>query len=231
MIYEQLQDYCDCFDDKYIESDRFEKDVAELVNLVSMATCWTQEPCETFLLSERREVVNLPDCIDECGIFAFAPFYAPFVENSFVFTLVEQKGIEETMIELKQYRYSETDGNFKIELPLPLCRCKTCNCGCKSVYKLVVTYTAGYEALPDCLLPVFCNALEYIQTLNDCGCDKCTACEEENEEIETVDYSEAVTLHDRLAGYFVEVIEEQFKRQLSLISLCGNCKALWGKVV
>ena len=47
--FEQLSEYCDCMEDVQ------ERDVIELINLISTYTCWTQVPCETFLLSERRE--------------------------------------------------------------------------------------------------------------------------------------------------------------------------------
>ena len=46
----------------------------ELITLISTYTCWAQSPCETFLLSERREVVDIPDCIKDCDVFEFEPF-------------------------------------------------------------------------------------------------------------------------------------------------------------
>ena len=70
-ILEQLQAYCDCV------KDITEEDVAELVNLISIATCWQAKPCETFLVGERREVIDLPSCAD-CPI-TFEPFYQPFI--------------------------------------------------------------------------------------------------------------------------------------------------------
>lgn len=68
---EQLTEYCDC---QNVE----ERDVAELINLISTYTCWAQKPCETFLRSERKEVLSLPSCVGERDIFVFEPFYKPF---------------------------------------------------------------------------------------------------------------------------------------------------------
>ena len=221
-IVEQLTEYCEC-----VEVN--EKDVDELINLISLYTCWTSKPCETFLQNDRREIVDLPDCRKECDVFVFEPFYKPFDEESFTFTVIEQKGIEENTIPISAF-YSEVDGNFRMELPLHRCECG-CKCDCDPTYKLVVDYVAGYEELPECVLPVFCEALQYIKEKNTCDCSECQTCASEYSQQIEIEYENGATLTDRLQDYFLKVLTAQFSRQLSLISLCREPAKLWGFVV
>lgn len=219
-IFEQLTNYCDCID-KIDETD-----VEELVNLISMYTCWTAKPCETFLMESRKEVVTLPPCKDDCGVYIFTPFYYPYSEDSFSFTLIEQNGITETATAITDFYYSSVDENFRLDLPLPDCTCSP-NCGCESTYKLLVTYDAGYEELPECLIPVFCSALEWIKEKNTCDCE-CEPCQITGAE-GIIDGSK---LEGTLKAYFLEMLTNQYKRQLSLISLCDRTRyTLWGFVV
>lgn len=222
--FEQLTEYCDC-------QNVNDKDVAELINLISTYTCWTQKPCETFLKGERTEVKELPSCLcDECYIYEFEPLYTPFDVSSFEFSLVEQNGITETVTKLSAYNYSTVDGKFRLELPLPNCNCKP-NCGCESNYKLFVTYVAGYEQIPECLLPLFCEALTWIAEKNKCccedGCDNCDPTKNTDEGI--INYA---TIEGRLQEHFLNILTKQYFNQLSLISLCQGYKGeLWGVVV
>lgn len=221
--FEQLTEYCDC-------QDVAEKDVTELINLISTYTCWANEPCETFLKGERREVKDIPNCLcDDCSVYVFEPLYAPFDPESFEFTLVEQNGITETQSILSQYSYSEVDGNFRLELPLPNCKCKP-DCGCESTYKLLVTYVAGYEGIPECLLPLFCEALTWIAEKNKCCCDDgCEACDPtKNTDEGIINYA---TIEGRLQEHFLNILTKQYFNQLSLISLCKRYRGeLWGVV-
>ena len=219
---EQLTEYCDCVD---VE----ERDVTELINLISTYTCWAQKPCETFLLSERKEVKELPNCVCECDVFEFEPFFAPYDVESFTFTLVEQNGINETLTPITSISYSEADEKFRMELPLPNCTCKP-KCGCESTYKLLVTYVAGYENIPDCLLPLFCEALQWIVEKNKCDCEACEGCDPNNRTEQTnIDYG---SLTGRIQEHFLTVLTAQYFQQLSLISLCQRYKGeLWGIVV
>ena len=219
----QLTEYCDC-------QDVEERDVDELIHLISTYTCWAQSPCETFLEGERREVKELPNCVcDDCFVYEFEPLYAPFDPDSFEFTLVEQNGINETLTTLSSFAYSEVDGNFKLELPLPNCKCKP-RCGCESKYKLLVTYVAGYEEIPECLLPLMCEALYWISDKNKCACEDCGACDPtKNTDEGVINYA---SLDGRLQEHFLNVLTRQYFSQLSLISLCQGYKGeLWGVIV
>lgn len=219
-VLEQITEYCDC-------TSFTSKDVDELIIMISSYTCWAQNPCETFLQSERKEVIDLPNCADKCDIFTFEPFYAPFDATTFTFTLVEQNGLDEIVTEITDYVYSVVDGSFRIKLPLPDCTC-TPKCGCESKFKLLVTYVAGYELIPDCLLPIFCEALQYIAEKNKCDCQECDVCDDARTS-ET--YIDETTLTGHLQVYFLQVLAAQYKRQLSLISLCQKRNVLWGVVV
>ena len=216
-VYEQLTEQCDCLEVN-------DCDVDELIGLISAYTCWTQKPCETFLMSERTEVVELPRCLDECSVYVFEPFYRPFDPQSFTFTLIEQKGIEEIETPITDYKYSLIDENFRLALPLPNCKCRP-KCGCDSTYKLIVSYNAGYEELPDCLIPVFCSALEWVRDKNNCCCEECAPCDASQRTTEgRIDYT---TLDGRLQDYFLNILSAQYIRQLSLISLCDSETNMW----
>lgn len=217
-ILEQLRNYCKCNDDVT------ENDVAEAIDLISMYTGWTNVLCETFLMSDRREVVELPSC-HPC-VYLFEPYYYPFDEDSFEFKVVKQDGMEETEIEC-DYVYSETDGNFRVDLGLPSCNCGCSKCGCEPTYKLVVEYAAGYEEIPECLLPVMCNLLEVIKAKNNCDCSSCGC---ENGE-QTVTYASgditSVTLETDLAATIIE----QYKRQIAMMSIRREIPKTWGDVL
>jgi len=223
-VIEQLTEYCDCLK---TDSPRFERDVDELINLISVYTCWAQNPCDTFLMSERKQVVSVPPCLDDCDVFIFEPFYTPFDVDSFTFTLIEQNGTTETDTPITDFTYSAVDENFRLALGLPECECKP-KCGCESTYKLLVTYNAGYEEIPECLLPIFCDALQYIIEKNACDCT-CEVCDEADYTSTTsINYT---TLEGNLKAYFLSVLTYQYRRALSLIALCENHNLLWGLVV
>lgn len=224
MIGDQLRNYCDC-----VEVN--DKDVIELVNLISLATCWVKElpkpgeTCVTFLKGDRREVVDLPSCAD-CPI-TFEPFYRPFDVTTFKFYLVKQEGIEEELTEITDWKYHESDGLFHIDTGLPSCKCGCDPCGCAPRYKLLVTYEAGYEELPECILPVFCDVLEVIRAKNDCKC--CDDCECDNGASEP-EYTVGDVVSADLQTEIGKILVENYKAQLGMISLC-RYDSLWGFVV
>lgn len=222
-VYEQLETYCDCFKDNEIS----EADVDELIDLVSMATCWTLSPCETFLTAERQETMPLPKCLDDCDVITFEPYFHPYDVESFEFSLVEVEGINETVTTLTDFAYSETKGAFRIDVGLPDCKCSP-QCGCEKEYYLVAKYTAGYDEIPECLLPAFCEALQYVIDRRKCECE-CVECNyDEHTEILVED---AASISNELKVYFVKMLTEQYKKQLSLISLCDMRYSIWGIVV
>lgn len=216
-VLSQLTAYCDCLD---VE----ESDVNELIDLISSFTGWMQNTCETFMKSDRKEVVTVDSCVRDCDVFVFEPYYRPFEVESFEFTLIEQNGLDEIATVIEPV-YSMIDENFKMKLPLPDCTCKP-KCGCESTYKLVVTYAAGYELIPECLLPLFCEALQYIHDKNVC-CSECADCDTQYSE----DQIDLASISGNLQAHFMGILTKQYFRALSLISLCKQAGHLWGIVV
>lgn len=235
-ILEQLKAYCAC-----VGEDVTEADVADLVDVISMATCWQVVPCETFLKGARREVIDLPSCAD-CPI-TFEPYYQPFDISTFKFYLVKVEGIEETTTEITDFRYSPSSGFtplqnasaeyasgfFRVDPGLPSCRCG-CNpcCGCPPEYKLVVEYEAGYDELPNCVLPVMCNVLEVIMAKRNCDCANDCGCEGQEEKVK---YATGDVVSVALETDIGKILVENYKNQLALISLCRERKYLWGVIV
>lgn len=218
-IYEQLENYCDCIQ---VNTE----DVDELVNLVSMATCWALSPCETFLSERRQEVIKLPLCLDNCEVITFEPYFTPFKPESMKMHLVEVNGIKERKYPVKDFAYSETTNSFRIDPNLPTCKCKPV-CGCEKEYYLVAEYIAGYDEIPECLLPAFCEALQYVVDRRKCECE-CQECNYDDK-TEVLVYN-AASITNQLKVYFVEMLSEQYKRQLSMISLCDQHLSIWGYV-
>lgn len=235
VIIDQLKEYCDCLPD--IEDDEFERNVNELINLVSLMTCWTQEPCETFLVSERKEVLTVEDvrkCGCEGGIVKFIPFFVPIIPGSFKITLVRRFGIKEEpfVINDDEYLYSDFSDELRIDLSKYL---GNDLCNCEYEYKLIIEYIAGYHDLPDCLLPIFCDMLHIITSKNECDCNKCQACSDSSSSqgyITEDDYNGNLDPTAYLERVFLRLIESAYKNQLGLISLCNRRNThWWGTVI
>ena len=216
-IYEQLREYCECVE------DISDKDINELVDIVSVASCWCNSPCETFLMSERKEVIELPistSCCEE-NIFEYKPFYHPFDVNSFKFKVVKQSGLTEEEVET-EIVYSDVDNLFKVKLL----------CDCDSEYKLVATYDAGYENIPECLLPVFCEIIGLIKAKNtcNCGCETCGS-ENPNNAVDYGEYPQGDLITASVKAELTNILTKQYIKQIGLISLCENYNELWAVIV
>ena len=238
-LYEQLMQYCTCVE------EATDRDVTDMINVVSLATGWALNPCETFELGERREVIDLPSCLD-CP-FEFSPYFVPFDKDSFTFTLVKRKGLEEERVSLTNFRYTgfgeatmQYEGSYLVDTELPTCDC-TCGdeCGCPTEYKLLVTYDAGYSAIPECLLPVFCNLLTVIHAKNSCNCGGCgcdsgdTVTYDENGNVvsQEIKYPSGDLVSVFLETDLAKILVEQYKNQLGMMSLLKYKHDVWGFVV
>ena len=91
---------------------------------------------------------------------------------------------------------------------------------------MVVEYEAGYDEIPDCLLPVFCNVLEVIIAKNDCSCEDCNC---ENPE-ENIRYAKGDVVTVQLETDIGKMLVEQYKNQIGMMSLC-DVREMWGIVV
>lgn len=216
-IAEQLRAFCECVE------DISDGDIAEMINVVSLMTGWQKDGCETFLTGARREVRDLPSCAD-CPI-TFEPYYHPFDETSFRFYLVKIKGLDEDITEITDFRYSTVDHVFRIATGLPSCRCGCDPCGCKAEYRLVAEYDAGYDELPECILPVFCHLLEVIKARKNCDCEDC-GCDTEPK----VKYASGDVVSVALETDLGKLLVEQYKAQLLTLAL-HEVPVLWGFVV
>lgn len=242
MITDQLKAYCNCVED--ITTD----DVFELVNIVSLMTGWQMDSCETFLVGKRREVRDLPSCAD-CPI-EFRPYYHPFIGErteveidpetgetiekkvpfgvqDFKFYLVKIQGTQEDITEITDFGYISTEGVFRINTGLPSCKCVCYPCGCPPEYKLVAEYLAGYDQLPECILPVFCHLLEVIKARRECEC--CDDCGCENQE-QKVRYASGDVVSVALETELGKLLVEQYKNQLLTLVL-HETPMVWGFVV
>lgn len=244
-IYEQLGSYCDCSVVK-------DKDVDEAINIVSQLTCWNSGSerrlgvmCQTFLMGARKEIVDLPDCLPKCPAFLFYPFYYPFDMNSFTFKVAHISGVNETITELTDVHWIETKGAFGIDLSeiIPSCHCKCDCCSCKDEFKLIVEYDAGYEEIPECILPIMCNLVNVIEAKNNCDCDEqCPSCSNSTTtvnpmtgqlqtSVQTIKYASGDLTTVQLETELARLIVDNYKREIGLISLCSDPKELWGTVV
>ena len=218
-LFDFLKEFCSCVDVD-------EADVVELINAVSSATGWAVNPCETFLKGPRRELIDLPDCMD-CA-YAFTPYYHPFDPDSFSFALVDISDEGEGYMEASHV-YIGSKGTFRVKTGLPKCGCVSCNCECKHEYKLLVTYEAGYEDadVPECLYPVFCNLLEVIHAKNkcDCGC----GCEGQETNTEPI-YAKGDIVTVQLETDLGKLLVADYKREIGMISLIKK-NDFWGFVV
>lgn len=237
-LYEQLHQFCTCVE------KATDRDVADMIGVVSLATGWMKNPCETFEKAERREVFDLPSCMD-CP-FEFEPYYKPFDADSFTFTLITRKGTEEERTPLTDFLYTGFDdrdmkyeGGFRVDTTLPSCDCACDDCGCPTEYKLLVTYDAGYDTIPECLLPVFCNLLEVISAKNSCDCEGCgcnsgdtvTYDADGNVTTQEIEYKSGDVVSVFLETDLAKILVEQYKNQLGMMSLIKLTHDIWGFVV
>ena len=232
-IMQQLKDFCDCLPERLDDESFLEKAVNEMIHLVSLLTCWTQEPCETFLNSERKEVLDVKafdPCACEGGLIHFTPFFTPFNPLTFNVSLIQQHGVQDEVIVIdsSDYAFSEIFSVLKVNLKgyIP-----AAECGCPSRYKLVITYDAGYELIPECLLPLFCDLLHVISDKNNCDCSNCQACKGDNDDNEgVIDWGEGDKASPIINRYLNVLINNGYQKQLGLISLC-KCRKPWWVIV
>ena len=232
-IIEQLEDFCDCLPDELTEGEGAKeliaRNVEEMIQLVSIKTCWTNEPCETFLNSERKEVIDI-GAINPCdcngGIMDFVPFYTPFQADTFKVHVVTMSGVHEEIEELDadSYNFVPSFNVLKIDVAKYISQDL---CGCYLPQrKLVITYDAGYELIPECLLGLFCDLLHVITVKNKCDCIACQQCDKGDDV--TLDFNGDV--NPKLNDYLNALVISGSKQLLGQISLCG-CDKPWGLVL
>lgn len=233
-IYEQLLDSCDCLPDME-DDDIFHRNVDEMISLVSSLTCWKRGKktiCETFLNSERIEMIDI-ESFDKCscdgGVVKFNPYYEPLNPETFQVEVIEVKGIEEysSPVDPTDYNYLKTLEELRIDVSNYV---TSNDCGCGSEWKLRITYDAGYDLIPECLLQLFCDILHVIYAKNECECGTCQACKSDGNDIE-IEYAEGDEVSPMIGTYLNNLILGAYKEQLGMISLCYRQSGIWGVVV
>lgn len=233
-ITEQLASYCDCL--KEIELNdlcKFHRNVNQLINLISIITNWKRgsDPCETFLMSERRELFDMQE-ISQCGccdnyLVTLPLSYKQVEESSITVSFQVREGIKFSTITMTEDEYSYDPLENKIYLDFSNYN-EVVGCGCEVITKIIVTYDAGYSSIPECLLPLFCDYLNYVIDMNKCQCG-CSVCDAEYEDnIENAENSLA-----QESTYLIvrEHILKAYIRQLESIALDTKSYSSWGKVI
>lgn len=221
-VLNQLISNCDCIK----ETDTYSRDVNQLINLISTMTCWKRSGCETFLKEERQEIFE-PDINMRCGcdygLTSLELYYDLIDKDTFKIQFQVRDGIKFEIFDVGEdlFSYDEIENKLWIDMSSFIATCGCCN---PEITKLIVTYEAGYEQLPDCLLPVFCDYLDYVIEMNkcECGCDDC------DEEIYNSESSEEQT---STFNVIQEHIIAVYRRQLEQMSLCKGAWTYWGKVI
>lgn len=241
-VTEQLLDFCDCIDgdfgrDRPEDIEALERNVEELIRLVSILTCWTQHPCETFLNSSRTEYIDVREikrCSCEGGIVEFTPFYYPFNPSSFQVWLVKIDGVKEELIEIDEDDFSYIQSKDLVRVDL-IDYVRFDKCSCPSEYKLKIVYDAGFDEIPECLLKLFCDLLHIIYMKNKCTCEACHACQAGATDTTVVfDPETNPTITPQIENYLNTTLYNAYINQLALISICGRSQLdtrIWGVIV
>ena len=178
LVAKQIKENCDCFIDR--SDEELEVMADELINLISLFTCWTLEPCETLLSSLRTERLHVPcinDCLDD-HYLRFRPYYQFGIDSdSISITVLRQQGVNTVREELDASEFGITDvkGYFEfiIDIESFAKRC-ACSCSNEEIY-LEINYDAGFDELPKCLFPEVCDVLT-IMTASKIGCGSVDDC-------------------------------------------------------
>ena len=223
-ITDQILQVCNCPEVK-------ERDLKELITLISQMTCWG-DGTDSFLLSDREEIIEItPEAIKD-GIYQYEPYYKVFDKETMQIELVKVSGIEEQVSDGVVYNYSDMVGAYLIKLPRELhkphrpkdpCREPKPHKPCK--WYLHTMYEAGYERIPEHMITLFCDMLALINRKNDCSCSdgcNCSSSSGSLEEPSASIYKEGDWLgweHDK---DMAELLNKQYVGILEDMTLCKN---------
>lgn len=230
-VIEQLKDKCDCLKKTDISAYKFEQNVKQLIHLISILTCWKrgakENYCETFLLSERKEVFNFKK-VQSCGccdsnLATLALYYDLVQPKSIKVSLRVRSGIKFSEVNIDSNDISFDDIENVLYIDLSNYKDVTSNCNCDVLQKIIVTYDAGFEEIPDCLIPVFCDYLSYVIDMNRCECG-CDSCDDDKGDVNLDDIVNMDSNAEQLNTYVTvrNHIISAYAKQLAMMSLCGR---------
>lgn len=229
-IISQLRDNCDCISENEWSNTKLEQNISEFLDLISTMTCWKTKACETLLMSEREEIFDIESLKFECGVcdsgLVTKTLYFDLIqEESVKVKILIKSGIKIEIIELDDELYAFNPYTNEIYVDLSDYVFDD-ECTCEKIIKMIVTYDAGYEILPECLFPILCDFLDYVFDMNKCTCGACTTCESDSTQDVVIvegetDNSEFISIKLQIRN----IIASNYMRQLEFISLCGNSKA------
>lgn len=234
-IAEQLKDYCSCISEKdFVDTDKLEKNVGQLVQLISTMTCWSNKPCETFLSSDREEVFDIGEfetCGCDSGIVTVDLFYPMIDVSSIKVYVLKRQGVKFTKeeVDVDDFTFNPYERLLYIDLT-NVGITDVCNCDCTVFSKLIIDYVAGYETIPECLLPVFCDFFQFVIAMNKCECS-CSTCEGENDVDDVIISEENSEAQITISQYIKEHIASAYALQIGVISICGFKRRWLGTVV
>jgi len=176
-IKQQVLVSCPCFS----ETENIDSMISQLISLLSSSMCWGDGLCPTFLKSLRTDTITYsPSCF--CGrckscseqylSFPLKYYHKDAITEIESVRLIKYEGLTETEIPLESTDYAVRKGALIIDTSKIPSNCCTCSC---IEYELVVDYQSGFDELPDCLLPVFCDLLVTI-SLSVTGCGSLEEC-------------------------------------------------------
>jgi len=176
-IIAQVRASCPCTSD--LTDEELGSYLTILNTIISKATCWDDGGCSTLLRNERTENIFIPkgslcQCGCDKGIMRIPLRYTNVDSVTINAQVIKDNGMSEEYIEVPVNRifYSTLTNEIRIDLNSIF---DNCNCDCSSAY-LQVTFDAGYDLYPDCVLPIICELLTVLIltkvgcTLEDC-CD------------------------------------------------------------
>lgn len=231
-IIEQLKVNCDCIsEDEWTDRSKLEANITEFLDLISTMTCWKTKACENLLLSERQEIFDIDEMSRECntcdnGLVVKQLYFDLIREESITVRIVVREGIRIQEIEIPKELFSLNPYTDELYVDLSDYIYEYDICSCEKIIKMVVTYDAGYEVLPDCLFPILCDFLDYIIDMNKCTCGACSTCETDSTQDVVIvegetDNSEFISVKLQIRN----LITSTYMRQLEFISLCGDSRA------
>lgn len=232
-VVDQLKTNCLCFKEQ--ETASLNVLARQLVDNISLSTCWTRNACETLLTSLRTERIEVP-CVnvnDCCGnIQRFRPYYqANINESTLSVSLIVQSGLKTTITDLDKGHFSLTSVKGFSEILYTLDEyMDKCNCNSCDSFYLEFQYEAGYDKLPDCLLPELCEIAKTI-TASSLGCGDITeCCELPQKELGYVLKSKRMGElswswdkdKDSIQYLYNQLVTANRFKALAMISLCGT---------